>query len=122
MSLSSLIALLAVAAPEPIALEDGGVVDSATESNIRSLLHDARHEIRRCWEAHRKLPGKLTLRFVIQRDGSVTSMEAEVSFKSASLKNAPLSACAIGVLKRLHFNAPKGGASIVIAYPFVFSY
>ena len=76
--------------------------------------------MKKCYEAallrDRKLTGKLTVDFTIERSGKTS----EVRVGNSSIKDAAMRSCMVEVFERLRFPAPKGG-TVTVGYPIVFS-
>ena len=62
------------------------------------------------------LSGKSINRFVIARDGTVSSSATKVSTISPAVD-----ACLEQTMARLQFPEPKGGGIAIVSYPFVFN-
>lgn len=63
------------------------------------------------------LEGKLTVRFVIAKDGKVSSSQV----KATTLPHGSVEACVVDRFTKLRFPEPKGGGIVIVAYPFIFS-
>ena len=63
------------------------------------------------------LSGRVVLRFVIDRDGSVKLAD----IKESTLGNEAVEMCLIAEITRTRFPKPKGNGTAVVAYPFTFS-
>lgn len=88
---------------------------------IQKVVRSSWEKFRKCYETVlAKKPdytSRVSLRFVIQRDGSVGS--ADVSPDSAP-RDAPLEGCLLAAVKRLRFPEPEGGI-VTVVYPIVLS-
>ncbi len=62
------------------------------------------------------LAGRLVVKFVIDKDGSVLS----ATTKSSELGDAEVEACINGVIMGFGFPEPKGGGIVIVSYPFLF--
>lgn len=94
----------------------GGLDRDVIESVIRRRLD----RIRLCYERqlnfNPRLSGKISVRFIIGKDGSVLSSKAlEDTMKNASVKN-----CILEEVKDWNFPQPEGGTLVNVDYPFVF--
>ena len=89
------------------------------KSNIASVVRRRAGAIRSCYEKRLqvkpKLTGKLTARWTIQANGSVSGAAAGGSMKDGKVKD-----CVLRVIRRMRFAKPEGGVC-VIKWPFVFS-
>lgn len=104
-------------------------VDEARESTsqrlppevIRATVRSYYGGFRDCYEA--QLPelasARVTLRFTIGRDGSVTDGEAVDETEAESERSAELSRCLDGVMRTMRFPAPRDGI-VTVGYPIFF--
>ena len=78
------------------------------------------NQIRYCYQ--RELPknptlgGKVTVKFVISKTGSVS----KASTKSSTLNNSAVEGCINSRFMRFKFPEPKGGGIVIVSYPFIF--
>jgi Ca-activated chloride channel family protein len=63
------------------------------------------------------LAGKVTMKFVIAKDGTVSS----ATTKSSTLSSDPVESCLEGRFMKMQFPQPKGGGIVIVSYPFAFS-
>lgn len=96
------------------------VLGSLDKSLIDRTVKKHLAQIRYCYERELKtdpsLAGKVTMKFVIEADGSVSS----AIVKSTTLGSETVEACLSQRLLRMRFPAPKGGGIVIVNYPFVF--
>lgn len=59
------------------------------------------------------LAGKVTVKFVIGKDGSVT----QASKSDATMPDAAVVSCIVGTFQALSFPAPEDGKNVVVVYP-----
>ena len=106
---------VAVKASEPI------VLGSIDKSVIDRVIKQHLAQIRYCYEKELtrdpSLAGRVVLKFVIGKDGAVTSVE----IKETTLADETLEACLSARFLRMRFPAPAGGGIVVVSYPLVFS-
>ncbi len=62
------------------------------------------------------LRGKVVVRFVVDREGSV----AHAHLRATSIENAVVEECVVDEVKRTRFPRPEGGGSVVVSYPLNF--
>jgi outer membrane biosynthesis protein TonB len=93
---------------------DKSLIDAVIKRNMR--------RIRYCYQ--RQLPkdptlgGKIVVKFVISKDGSVS----KASIRSSSMASPAVESCiANKVFRTLKFPEPKGGGIVIVSYPFIFS-
>lgn len=100
---------------DPIIL---GALDRAL---IDAVIKRHMNQIRYCYQRelmkNPALKGKLVIKFVIAKDGSVSS----ASTKSTTMNNAAVQDCVVGRFLRMQFPEPKGGGIVIVSYPFIFS-
>ena len=78
-------------------------------------------QIRYCYQQqltkNPSLGGKISIKFVIAKDGTVSS----ASTKSTTMNNAAVEGCIAGRFLKFQFPEPKGGGIVMVTYPFIFS-
>ncbi len=98
------------------------VQGSLDKEIIRRVVRRHRREVRYCYEQELikdpYLQGKVTVSFVIQTSGRVTSSVV----KSSTLRNNRVERCVVGKIRRWVFPEPKGGGLVRVTYPFVFAH
>ena len=104
-----------VSSGDPVVL--GALDRDAIERVIRGHLAQIRYCYQRQLQRDWDLEGRIVFRFVIARDGSVSSVEVVES----GLEDQVVESCVSKRLMRLKFPAPDGGGIVVVTYPFVFS-
>lgn len=86
---------------------------------IRDTVREAVPFIRFCFEwqleRHPELEGRVTMRWTIQPDGTVT----DAGVLEDALGDETVLQCFRGVVGRLEFPPPEGGGSVTVHYPFV---
>lgn len=96
----------------------GGAPDSAV---INETIRGAMSEIGACYRQQLavdpKLRGSLTVRFVIETDGTVSS----AATKSSTLNSPAFEACVNARFTRLRFPAGISPGPVAVSYPFVFT-
>lgn len=100
---------------DPIIL---GALDRAL---IDAVIKRHMNQIRYCYQRELtkspSLKGKLVIKFVIAKDGSVSSANT----KSTTLNSPTVENCVVGRFMRMQFPEPKGGGIVIVSYPFIFS-
>jgi hypothetical protein len=122
------------AAPVSVALEfsartGGGPPDAAPAGgsidgeSLRKVLRDHAGEIQKCYEQELAqdglLEGKVTLRWTVQPDGSVSN--ASVDEAGTTLRNRKVQDCMLARVAGWRFPKPKGGGAAVIKNPWTLS-
>ena len=84
-----------------------------------ALLH--MNQIRYCYQReltkNPALAGKVVIKFVIAKDGTVS----KASVKTSTMNNSAVESCIAGRFMRMQFPEPKGGGIVIVSYPFIFS-
>jgi hypothetical protein len=79
------------------------------------------NQIRYCYQReltkNPNLGGKITIKFVIAKDGSVSKSDV----KSSSMGNGAVEGCIADRFLKFQFPEPKGGGIVIVSYPFIFS-
>jgi TonB family protein len=87
---------------------------------IRRIVRRNINQFRYCYERaliqNPKLRGKVSVRFVISKEGSVS----QVSDAGSTMPDGEVKACVLAGFRRLSFPAPPGGGQVVVTYPLVF--
>lgn len=92
---------------------DKSLIDAVVKRNLESIRYCYRRELARM----PSLAGKVVIKFVIAKDGSVST----ATTKTSTLNNAAAESCINGRFLRMQFPEPKGGGIVVVSYPFLFS-
>ena len=97
------------------------VIGSIDKSLIEAVIKRHMNQVRYCYQRELTrdpaLAGRVTVRFAIAADGSVSKAEVQQS----TLGNAVVEACLVQRFLRFAFPEPAGGGTVVVNYPFVFS-
>ena len=92
---------------------------SLSRGEIQAVLNRAQGRIMRCYERallqNNNLSGRIQYIWTIQPTGRVRGVRQQ----SSTLSNAAVGNCVAGVLRRLRFPRPQGGA-VEVSYPFMF--
>ncbi len=99
----------------PITLSpfDKAAIDRVVKQRLQQIRYCYQKELTK----NPALAGKVTIKFVIARDGSVSS----ATVKSSSLDNVIVEKCIASKFMRMRFPPPKSDGIAVVAYPFVFA-
>ena len=100
---------------EPIILGalDKSLIDKVIKQNMATIRYCYQRELTK----NPALGGKITVKFVIAKDGTVSS----ASTKSTTMNNPAVEQCINGRFMRFQFPEPKGGGIVIVSYPFIFS-
>jgi hypothetical protein len=97
------------------------VDDGLHRDEIQRVVSRAMAQIKYCYEkelnGHADLDGKLVISWLIAQDGSV----ATTSILQNTLVDGAVGDCVSRVIARLKFPSPRGGGTVAVTYPFVFS-
>ena len=95
----------------------GALDKSLVDAVVRRHLNQIRYCYQRELTKNPSLGGKVVVKFVIAKDGTVSS----ATTKSSTLANAAVEGCINGRFMRFQFPEPKGGGIVIVSYPFLFS-
>jgi hypothetical protein len=97
------------------------VMGSIDKELVRKVIQDHAAQIRYCYETqlaiNPRLQGKVSIKWVIQGDGSATS--AQVDHGATTLDDAKVHECMMSRIQSWAFPKPKGGGIAVITYPWI---
>ncbi len=97
------------------------ILGALDRSLIDAVIKRHMNQIRYCYQRELtkkpNLAGKVVIKFVIAKDGSVSS----ASKKSSTMNNGAVEQCIVGRFMRMKFPEPKGGGIVIVSYPFLFS-
>jgi len=96
----------------------GGLDKSLIDAVIRRNMSQIRYCYQRQLAKNPSLNGKIKVKFVIAKDGSVSKASIESSTMGSAGK--PVSSCIVGRFKRFKFPKPNGGI-VIVKYPFIFT-
>ncbi|HSC88963.1 MAG TPA: AgmX/PglI C-terminal domain-containing protein [Polyangiaceae bacterium] len=107
--------------PIPSARAGGGPGGRLPASAIQAVIREHFDDLRRCYQAglgrDASLTGKVIVRFVIGRDGTVTAKGAA---PESTMPDAAVTACVLDEFAKLVFPQPEGGI-VTVVYPIQFS-
>jgi hypothetical protein len=92
---------------------DKELIDAVIKRNMNQLRYCYQRELTR----NETLAGKITVKFVIAKDGTVSS----ATTKSTTMANPAVEDCLNGRFMKFQFPEPHGGGIVIVAYPFVFT-
>jgi len=92
---------------------DKSIIDRIVKQHLAKIRYCYQKELNK----NPKLFGKLVVKFVIAKDGSVST----ATTKSSTLRNPIVEKCINSRFMRMRFPAPKGGGIVIVSYPFVFN-
>ncbi|MCP4871960.1 MAG: AgmX/PglI C-terminal domain-containing protein [Proteobacteria bacterium] len=103
-----------VTTSEPITLSpfDKSAIDRVVKTHLSAIRYCYQQELTK----NPALSGKVVIKFVIARDGTVS----QATVKSSSLQNVITEKCITGKFMQMRFPRPKSDGIAVVAYPFVF--
>jgi hypothetical protein len=106
--------------PGRLRAEPASVVGSLSKEAIRRVVRRHHNEIKHCYERELQsqpdLEGRVSVHFVIARNGSV--MAAGV--QAATLNNTRAQDCVARAVHRMSFPQPENGGVVSVTYPFIF--
>ncbi len=92
---------------------DKSLIDQVIKRNMNQIRYCYQRELTK----NPALGGKIVVKFVIAKDGSVSS----ASTKATTMNNKAVENCINGRFMRFKFPEPKGGGIVIVSYPFIFS-
>ncbi|MFZ5475207.1 MAG: AgmX/PglI C-terminal domain-containing protein [Myxococcota bacterium] len=92
---------------------DKSLIDAVIKRNMAQIRYCYQRELTK----NPSLGGKITVKFVIAKDGTVSS----ATTKSTTMNNPAVESCINGRFMRFQFPEPKGGGIVIVSYPFIFS-
>ncbi len=92
---------------------DKALIDQVVKRNMSQIRYCYQRELTK----NPALGGKISVKFVIAKDGSVSS----ATTKSSTMANPAVESCINGRFMRMLFPEPKGGGIVIVSYPFLFS-
>jgi hypothetical protein len=100
---------------DPIIL--GALDKSLVDAVVRRNLNQIRYCYQRELTKSPALAGKIVVKFVIAKDGTVSS----ATTKSSSMGSPAVENCINQRFMRFQFPSPKGGGIVFVTYPFIFA-
>ncbi len=91
---------------------DKSVIDRVIKQHLAQIRYCYQKELNK----NPGLYGKIVIKFVIAKDGSVSSAKTN----STSMNNPIVENCICQRFMRFQFPQPKGGGIVIVTYPFVF--
>ncbi len=95
----------------------GALDRAAIDEVVRRHLSSIRYCYQRALTANPNLAGRVTVEFVIAKDGSVS----RAGIGASSLGDPAVERCVEDRFLRMQFPSPRGGGLVVVRYPFVFA-
>ncbi len=92
---------------------DKSIIDRIVKQHLAKIRYCYQKELNK----NPKLFGKIIVKFVIAKDGSVST----ASTKSSTMRNPIVEKCINSRFMRMRFPAPKGGGIVIVSYPFMFN-
>ncbi len=95
----------------------GALDKSLIDQVVRRHMNQLRYCYQRELTKNPDLGGKITIKFVIDREGQVSTAKV----KSSTMGNAAVESCMTSRFQRFTFPKPKGNGVVIVSYPFLFS-
>ncbi|MCB9745873.1 MAG: AgmX/PglI C-terminal domain-containing protein [Alphaproteobacteria bacterium] len=92
---------------------DKSLIDAVIKRNMNQIRYCYQRELSK----NPNLSGKIVVKFVIAKDGTVSS----AATKASTMGSAAVENCINGRFMRFKFPEPKGGGIVIVSYPFLFS-
>jgi len=110
--------------PSPPGLQHGGDMirlGALDDDVVRAVVSRNLYQVRYCYQRELtkspELSGKIVVKFVVARDGTVSS----ATTKSTTMHNEAVEDCINARFMRMSFPKPEGGGIVIVSYPIVFS-
>ena len=104
-----------------INLPSGVVIGTLSKSLIDAEVNKHISDISSCHtqelQSNSSLSGRIVIKFVIARDGSVSKAES----KEDTVGSEKVNQCILEQFLNMRFPEPKGGGVVIASHPFVFS-
>ncbi|MBU0531390.1 MAG: AgmX/PglI C-terminal domain-containing protein [Candidatus Uhrbacteria bacterium] len=114
------LACSAHAAKPKMELGDPIILGELTEDQISTVVEAKNEQMLACYESQlgevSDLRGKVVIKFVISRDGTVSSAK----INTTSMTNTAVEECLCGQFMKMVFPPPKGGGIVIITFPYQF--
>ena len=92
---------------------DKSLIDKVIKQNQAKFLYCYQRELTK----NPNLGGKIVVKFVIAKDGTVSS----ATTKTSTMNSPAVQNCINGRFMRFKFPEPKGGGIVIVSYPFIFA-
>ena len=92
---------------------DKSLIDAVIKRNMNQIRYCYQRELTK----NPSLGGKIVVKFVIAKDGTVSS----ASTKATTMGSPAVESCINGRFMRFKFPEPKGGGIVIVSYPFIFA-
>ena len=92
---------------------DKSLIDAVIKRNMNQIRYCYQRELTK----NPSLGGKITVKFVIAKDGSVSKAET----KQSTMGNSSVEECINQRFMKFQFPEPKGGGIVIVSYPFIFA-
>ena len=96
----------------------GGLDKSLIDAVIKRNMSQIRYCYQRQLAKNPSLNGKIKVKFVIAKDGSVS--KASIASSTMGGAGKPVQSCIVGRFKKFKFPKPNGGI-VIVKYPFIFT-
>ncbi len=107
--------VVGISSGSPIIL--GSIDKTFIDAVVRRHMNQIRYCYQRELQKNPGLAGKVVVKFVVAKDGTVAS----ASIKSSTLNDATVESCLVSRFLRMSFPAPGGGGIVMVSYPFLFT-
>jgi hypothetical protein len=100
---------------------DEVILGTMSKDVIDAVIKRNMNQVRYCYQRELTkdptLAGKIVVKFVIAKDGTVTSAVT----KSSTMASPAVEECVNGRFMHMQFPEPSGGGIVIVSYPFSFS-
>ena len=92
---------------------DRSLIDEVIKRHMNQIKYCYQRELTK----NPSLAGKIVIKFVIAKDGTVSKADV----KTSTMGSSSVESCITGRFMRFQFPEPKGGGIVIVSYPFLFS-
>jgi len=92
---------------------DSALIDKVIKRHMSQIKYCYTRELNK----DPSIGGKVTMKFVIANDGSVSNAQV----KTSTMGNAAVEGCITKMFLRMQFPEPNGGGIVIVSYPFLFA-
>lgn len=92
---------------------DKSLIDAVIKRNMAQIRYCYQRELTK----NPMLGGRIVVKFVIAKDGTVSS----ATIRSTTMNNEKVEQAICGRFLKFQFPEPKGGGIVIVSYPFIFS-
>ncbi len=105
----------AVAQPRLEIFDNPILLGDLSKDEVRTEVATHKDMLRSCLSEDPNLVGKVVVKFIISRDGGVSSS----SVNSTTLEDTEIEACLVDAFRQMSFPAPHNGGIVIVTQPLI---